>query len=88
MRLVDQPVENRVPKGGVADALMPVVERQLTGDEGGAAAVAVFEDLEQVAPFAVGEGREAPIIHEQELGLGEGEQLAVRPVGTREPEVV
>ena len=49
MGLVDQAVENRIGKGGVADAVVPVFEGELTGHEGGAATVAVFEDFEQVA---------------------------------------
>src|SRR3990172_361745 len=89
MRLVDQTVEDRIAKGGVADALVPVVEGQLTGHQGGAAAVAVFEDFEQVAAFAVGQGSEAPVVEHEEVGLGEGgEELAVGAVGAREPQLI
>src|SRR3972149_3217780 len=89
MGLVDQAVENRIGKGGVADAVVPVFKGELTGHEGGAAAVAVFEDFEQVAAFAVREGREAPIVENEEVGLGEGgEELAVGAIGAGEPEIV
>jgi hypothetical protein len=49
MSLVDQAVQDGVPKGGVADARVPVLEGELAGDEGGAAAVAILQDFEQVA---------------------------------------
>jgi len=62
MGLVDQAIEDRVGKGGVADAVVPVLEGELTGHEGGAAAVAVFEDFEQVAALAIGQRGEAPVV--------------------------
>ena len=58
---------------------MPVLERQLAGDQVGAAAVAVFQDCEQISPFAVGQGCEALVVEDEELGLGQaGEELARR----------
>jgi RHS repeat-associated protein len=77
MGLVDQTVEDRVGKGGVADAVVPVLDGELTGHEGGAAAVAVLEDFEQVAAFAIGERGEAPVVEDHEVGFGQGgEELA------------
>jgi len=82
MGLVDQAIEDRVGKGGVADAVVPVLEGELTGHEGGAAAVAVFEDFEQVAALAIGQRGEAPVIEDHEIGFGQGgEQLAVGAAG-------
>jgi hypothetical protein len=49
--VVHQPVEDGVGQGGIADEVVPLLDRQLAGDDGGALAVAVLEDLEQVAPL-------------------------------------
>lgn len=49
--VMDEAIKDGVGEGGVPDSLVPVLDRQLAGDDGGAAAVAVFEDFEQVAPL-------------------------------------
>ncbi len=78
-------VEDRVRKGGVADQVVPVLDGELAGDERGAAAVAILQDFEEVAPLEVAERREAPIIKQEQVGLGEGgEQLRVGAVGPGE----
>ena len=64
MGIVDEPVEDGIGEGGAADDVVPGVDGQLAGDDGGGAAVSVLEDLEQVAAFVRGEGGEAPIVQE------------------------
>src|SRR5262245_38262931 len=71
VRIVDETVENGVGDRGVADSLVPKLDRKLAGDDGGAAAVAVLHDLEQVAPPLGGHRREAPIIEDEEVDAGE-----------------
>jgi len=46
---MDEPVEDGVGEGGLADDFVPVPDGHLAGDEGGSAAIAVFNDLEEVA---------------------------------------
>lgn len=41
-------VEDGVGDGGVGEPLVPVFDGELTGDDGGAAAFAVFQDFEEV----------------------------------------
>jgi hypothetical protein len=53
---VDQPVEDRVDKRGVADHFMPVVGRELAGDQGGPAADAVFHLLQEIPTFPIADG--------------------------------
>jgi len=43
--------EDRVGQGGIADQVLPMLDRQLAGDEGGALAVAIVEQFEQKLPF-------------------------------------
>ena len=46
--VVDEAVEDGVAEGGIANDVMPVLDGELAGDEGCAAAVAVFKDVEEV----------------------------------------
>ena len=57
---VDQAVEHGVGNGRIADVLVPMRDRQLAGDHGGGAAVAVVDDLQQVTPLVGGEWCNAP----------------------------
>ena len=45
VRIVDEPVEERVGQCGIAQRLMPVLHRQLAGNNRRPALVAIFEQL-------------------------------------------
>jgi hypothetical protein len=49
---------------------MPVVHRDLTGDDCRAFAVPVVENLEQIAPGRIGQRRHGQIVHHQHVGFG------------------
>lgn len=49
MGVVDEPVQDGVGQGRVPDGLVPMLDRELTGDDGRASAMSVLEDLKQVA---------------------------------------
>ena len=44
-------IKDRIGQGWVADSLVSVLDGQLAGDDCGCAAVAVFEDFQQVTAF-------------------------------------
>ena len=67
MRIVDNAVEDGVGEGGLGDQIVLAVDRDLDGDQSGAAAVAVFDDFLHVAALLGTERFEAPIIEDQEL---------------------
>ena len=46
--VMDEAVEDGIGEGGVADEFMPLLDRQLRGDDGGTESMAVIEDVEQV----------------------------------------
>src|SRR5712691_7919089 len=69
--VVDEAVENGVGVGGIADQRMPLVDRQLAGDEGGAAAVSVLEDLQEVVAGTGVERGEAPIVEDEQIDAAE-----------------
>ena len=49
--MVYEPIEDGVAEGGIAYDIVPVLEGELTGDEGGSASVAVLEDFQQISSF-------------------------------------
>ena len=65
-------IQDGTGQGWVADGLVPVFDRQLAGDDGGSAAVAVFEDFEEVAALGGGEDGKAPIVDYQHIHAGDG----------------
>src|SRR5271169_5950733 len=58
--VVDDAVENGVGQGRLAGQVVPAVDRDLAGDQGGAAAVAVLDDLKACRGAARGRAVPAP----------------------------
>ena len=85
-------VENAVADGvgrGRGEVVVPLGRRQLAGDDGRPLAGAVFEDLEEIAPFLVGGRRQPPVVEDQDVDPSElGEEADIGPVGPGEGEVV
>ena len=67
-------VQNGVGDGGVTDPCVPVFDWQLAGDDRGFAAGPVVNDLQQVRTRHAVDGPHAPIIQDQDIGLGQLEQ--------------
>src|SRR4051794_11168017 len=87
MGIVNDAIQDGVGQGGIPDQGMPAVHRDLAGDQGGAAAIAVFDDFEHVVALLGAERFEAPIIKDKELGAGEGSHdagMAAVAAGQRE----
>jgi hypothetical protein len=59
MRLMHQAVEDGIGQRRVADRVMPMLHRQLAGDNGRARPMAVIEDLQQIPTALVGQGASA-----------------------------
>ena len=66
-----QPVENAVGQGGITNLLVPLGDRQLTGEDHRAHLVAVLADFQEVAPLGVGQGRHGPVVHQQHVEAGQ-----------------
>ena len=49
MGAMDDAIESGVGQGGIADHLVPAIDRDLTGDQQGSPVVAIIDDLEQIA---------------------------------------
>ena len=62
-------VEDGIGECGIADDVVPLFDRQLRGDDGGACRVSVIEDVEQVAALFGIERCQALVIKDDEIGL-------------------
>jgi hypothetical protein len=60
--LTDQAVADGVGDTGFADRRVPRRRRQLSRDQRGRALTAMFDDLEEVTAFGIGERGEQPIV--------------------------
>ena len=60
--VVHESVEDGLGDRAVAEGGVPLVERELTGDEGGASVVAVIQDFEKIAHDGIGEWCEAEVV--------------------------
>ena len=86
---MEEAVADGVGQGRLAEVVVPLGRRELAGDDGRAGAVAVLEDLEQVAPLLILDGGEAPVVDDEDVDAGElGEQADVGAVGAGEGELV
>jgi hypothetical protein len=71
---VHEPVEDGVREGGVSDGVIPLLNGNLAGEDGGAAVVSVFNDLEEVPALFVRQACHRPVIQNEDLGFGIGSQ--------------
>jgi hypothetical protein len=58
MRVVDEPVENRVRHRRICKVVVPAFNRDLTCDDGRARRLAVFQNFEDVAPLLIAQRRD------------------------------
>ena len=89
MRVIEEAVQDGVAEGGISDDLVPVLDRDLAGEERAAAGIAVVEHLEEIVSSLAREGSEPPVVEDEEPGSGEPlDELRVGSVRTGEGEFV
>ncbi len=59
---MDETVQDGIRDRGIAQGVMPLLDRELAGDDGRAKAMTIFEDLEEVMPLHVLQGLESQIV--------------------------
>jgi hypothetical protein len=62
MGVVQQTVADGVRQGRVGQVVVPLSRGELAGDDRGADAVAVFEQLQQVGALRVGDGGDGEVV--------------------------
>jgi len=89
MGIVNEAVQDGVGVGIVADGVMPGRHWKLAGDDGGAAAIAIFQDFEQIVASLGIEGLKAPVVQDQQFNLAQAFEFAGdAPVTAREREIL
>ena len=89
MGIVEQPIADGVGQRRLPEVVMPLAGWELARDDRRAATVAVFENLEEIAPLLVLHGGQAPVVEHEDVHAGElAQQLAVATIGAGELEVV
>jgi hypothetical protein len=89
MGIMDETVHDGVRVGRIADDLVPSVDWKLRGDDRRSAAVALFEDFEQIMARGSVERFEAPIVEDEQIATAEGAQQApVAAVAARQGEIL
>jgi hypothetical protein len=82
---VDEAIEYGVGNGGIADVSVPIVDRQLGGDDGRSTAVSIIGDLQQIAPLLCGERCQSPVIEDQNLDARQAlEQAGIASITSRQ----
>lgn len=80
MCIVHESVADGIGDCGVGESLVPTLRRQLRGDDGGGAVVAVLEDLEEIAPLDVLHGADEKVVEHEDVEAREA--LEFVPIGT------
>ena len=71
MGVVNDPIEYGVGECRLADDIVPCLDGQLTGKQDRAVAVAVLDDLHEIAPLRRGQPVGTPVVEDQQVGADE-----------------
>src|SRR5208337_4306530 len=66
--VMDDAVEDGVGIGGIADEIVPFLDGRLAGDDGGAAAIALLDEFEEVVAGRSVENLQTKIVEDEHLG--------------------
>ena len=81
MGVVGEAIADGIGQGWIGQEVVPSSGRQLTGHDGGASAVSIFEDLKQIAALEIGHGRDGEVIQDEHVDASEfGEKAWIRAV--------
>src|ERR1700709_2465008 len=76
MGIVHQTIEDGVRQRGIADDLVPAINRHLAGDDQRATVVAVLDDFQQVAALLSGQWLWSPVVQYEQV---DARELAHQP---------
>jgi hypothetical protein len=63
--IVDEPIEDGVGESRIAEVIMPEIDRELAGDEGGGGSVSILDHFEQVSAFGIGRRGQAQVVQDE-----------------------
>ena len=71
MGVVHEPIEDGVRNGWIADDVVPMLDGELACHDRRGAAVAIFHDLQQIAPMLGSHWGQPPVIEDQKFDAGQ-----------------
>ena len=78
---MNEPIEDGIGYGGIADAVMPVFHGQLAGDNRRGEALSVFNDFQQIPTLLIGQRGQTEIVDNENFCFGQlVHELGVRAV--------
>ncbi len=81
MGVVDQAIQDGIGQGRIPDLGVPFIHQELGSHESGAEAVTIFEKFQKVPALIVGQGGQAPVIQDDQLGFRQGgQELGITPI--------
>jgi hypothetical protein len=87
--VVKESIADGVCNGGISDVVVPLLDGELAGDDGGARAVAIVHDLEQVTALGFTDRDQAEVVEDEDVGAGDSaEQTRIGAVGLSERELI
>ena len=87
MGVVNETIEDGVGVGGIADDFVPAVDGKLGSDHRGAAAVALFEDFQEIVPGGGVERLQPPIVEDEQVDAAEiAQQPRMAAIAARQRE--
>ena len=72
---VDDTIENGIGQGGITDGVVPLLDRELTGDQRRSAAVPILYDFKQIAAVTIVELGQPPVVENQQLDASQAGQF-------------
>ena len=89
MGVVDEPIQDGVGVGRIADDFMPALDRELRGHHRGSAPITFLEDFEEVMPGGGVEGLQSPIVEDQKVSAAEvAEKAGMASIAARQREIL
>ena len=89
MGAVEDAIADGVGDRRIGEEVVPAIVFELTGDDRRAQAVAVVEDLEEVATCVLGEGSDREVVEDEDIHLRDAcEETRMGTVGACETELV
>jgi hypothetical protein len=86
---MNQAIADGVGDARLANGRMPCGRRQLTGNQGGPPLTPIFDHLEEITAFGIGERRQEPIIDRQQIELRQfGQEPRIRSIAATDGELV
>ena len=71
MSVVKESIADRMGDRGLADVVVPFLDRHLAGQDRGSVSVAIFDDFEQITTFGFAQRHQSPVVEDEHIDLGE-----------------